>query len=199
MLNQKAEEVLDTLLEGNRRFAGSSSVHPHQDSARREECLKGQKPTAAIIGCADSRIPPEVIFDCGIGDIFVIRVAGTVSDKSVIASIEYAVDHLNVPLVMVLGHASCGAVTAAVKGTDADGALKGMLESIRNDCREELADDTLTVDDITKRYTARQAYIISTEIPLVKTAINKNASSVVAAYYNLDSGLVEVLKQVFKK
>ena len=77
-MTERAKEVLQILMEGNRRFAGSLLLHPHQDAKRRMECVSGQQPIAAIVGCSDSRIPPEVIFDCGIGDIFIIRVAGTV-------------------------------------------------------------------------------------------------------------------------
>jgi carbonic anhydrase len=194
MISSKAQEIIDYLLEGNRRFAGSRLFHPHQDESRRNKCTSGQNPVAAIIGCADSRIPPEVIFDCGIGDIFVVRVAGTVLDNSVTASIEYAVDHLKVPLVMILGHTSCGAITAAVQGTAADGALGVLLDAIRNDCRKELAEKELSVDEIIRKYTRFQAETISAIDPVVTHAIASNATSVVAAFYDLQTGKVKVLE-----
>lgn len=192
-MNQHADQVLSFLLEGNRRFAGSRPLYPHHDETRRNECTAGQHPVAAIIGCADSRIPPEVIFDCGIGDIFVIRVAGTVLDNSVTASIEYAVVHLKVPLVMVLGHTSCGAITAAVQGTAADGALGVLLDAIRDDCRNELAENNLSVDDIVKKYTRYQAATVSAIDPAVTKAISTETTSVIAACYDISTGNVEVL------
>ncbi|MDD2837205.1 MAG: carbonic anhydrase, partial [Methanothrix sp.] len=107
-----SEQALQMLMEGNARFVSGNVIHPDQTADRRSELVSGQHPFAIVVGCSDSRVPPEVVFDQGLGDIFVIRTAGQVMDKVTLASIEYAVEHLNVPLILVLGHDSCGAVTA---------------------------------------------------------------------------------------
>ena len=117
--NPEAFDVTDPLgrlLAGNRRFANMASSHPHCDQERLREVADEQHPFALILSCADSRVPPELLFDQGIGDLFVIRNAGHVVDYSVLGSIEYAVEHAGVSLVLVLGHENCGAVTAAVEG-----------------------------------------------------------------------------------
>ena len=189
-----AKEVVEFLLEGNRRFAGSFMSHPHQDAARRAECTGGQKPVAAVLGCADSRVPPEVLFDCGIGDIFIIRNAGTVLDEASVASIEYAVEHLNVPLVMVLGHTSCGAVTAAVTGSEAPGALGSLLDTVRVKC--EYGAGVLSpeaIDSVIRTYTVRIASDLLYASETVRGAVEKGNCSIVAACYSLSDGLVTVL------
>ena len=192
-MNEEAQEVLDYLLEGNRRFAGSFPSHPHQDKSRRDECTVGQNPVAAIVGCADSRVPTELIFDCGIGDVFIVRNAGTVLDSATAASVEYAVDHLRVPLVIVLGHTSCGAVTAAIQGSEVTGALGNLLEGIRRDCTSIGCTSAAPIDTTVKRYTKHIARQISTMQPVVKPAVDRGRCSVVAACYSLESGTVEVL------
>ena len=108
------EEALQRLVAGNARFVASKAGYPHQDSARRKELAGGQQPFATVLGCSDSRTPPELIFDQGLGDLFVVRVAGNVVDPDVIGSIEYSVEHLHSSLVLVMGHGSCGAVSAAL-------------------------------------------------------------------------------------
>ena len=108
-----ADEAMRVLKEGNARYVEGKLQHPHQDRARRAlTAAQGQHPLATVLTCSDSRAPAEIIFDQGIGDIFVVRVAGNVAATDEIGSIEYAVDHLAVPLVVVLGHSQCGAVTA---------------------------------------------------------------------------------------
>ena len=106
-------DALARLKAGNQRFVAGKLQHPHQDSKRRAELAKGQQPFAIVLGCADSRTSPEVLFDQGLGDLFVVRVAGNVLDDHALASIEYAVEHLGAQLIVVLGHQRCGAVQAA--------------------------------------------------------------------------------------
>jgi carbonic anhydrase len=126
-----ADQALDKLQQGNTRFVAGKQEHPQQDFARRElTTTKGQHPFATILSCSDSRVPPEILFDQGIGDVFIIRVAGNVANVDEAASIEYAVDHLNTPLLVVLGHSHCGAVTAVVKGADTHGNIPALLRSI---------------------------------------------------------------------
>lgn len=122
-LNPIAENAFRRLVEGNARFAEGLNMHPHQGVESRLEAAKGQLPHTIVVTCADSRLSPELIFDQGIGDIFVIRVAGNVVDQFSIASIEYAAEHLHTPFLVVLGHERCGAVGAAV------GAYEASLKS----------------------------------------------------------------------
>lgn len=109
-----ADVALKKLQEGNARFVAGKSQHPHETSNWRARLEEGQHPFAVILGCSDSRVPPELVFDQGFGDIFVIRVAGNVVDTDVIASIEYAIDHLDTKLIYVMGHSDCGAVSATI-------------------------------------------------------------------------------------
>lgn len=110
-----AKDALNQLIEGNKRFVSSKSTHPNRCDETKKNLLKGQKPFAVVLSCSDSRVPVEIIFDVGLGDIFVIRTAGHVLSNEVLGSIEYAVQHLGVNLVMILGHENCGAIKSAVK------------------------------------------------------------------------------------
>jgi len=127
-----ADEALLLLKEGNARYAAGQSTHGHQGADRRAETVKGgQHPVATIIGCSDSRQPLEVLFDQGVGDIFVIRVAGNLAGPDELASIEYGVGHLGTPVVLVLGHTSCGAVTAAVQNAKVHGNIPFLINQIK--------------------------------------------------------------------
>ena len=126
-----ADSVLNELKAGNEHHVAHRYTHPHQTSARQRELTQGQHPHAVILSCSDSRVPPEVVFDQGLGDLFVVRVAGNVAGDHELASIEYAVAHLHCPLVVVLGHQGCGAVTAATEGGHAPGHLPSLLQAIR--------------------------------------------------------------------
>ena len=108
------DQAMTMLTDGNARFVAGKLTHPHETAERRTEVAKGQKPFAVILACADSRVGPEVIFDAGLGDLFVVRVAGNIADDTVLGSIEYAVEHLGSPLIVVCGHERCGAVQATV-------------------------------------------------------------------------------------
>lgn len=127
-----AGEALDLLKEGNARFVKMEMQHPDQSAERRTDtAVNGQKPFAVILSCSDSRVPPEIVFDRGIGDIFVVRVAGNIAmDESVIGSVEYAIEHLNVPLLVVMGHTGCGAVNAAISGAPVEGGVRDIQEKI---------------------------------------------------------------------
>ena len=122
-----ADQALKLLLEGNQRFIAGRLEHPNQTPARRAEVAKGQHPFASVLACSDSRTPPEIIFDRGLGDIFTVRVAGNVADQVVIESLDYSVTHLGVRVVMVLGHRRCGAVIAALAGHEEDNEDIGPL------------------------------------------------------------------------
>ncbi len=125
-----SDDAWNRLLEGNARFVEGRQIHPHATGHWREQLVDGQHPFACVLGCADSRVPPEIVFDDGLGDIFTIRAAGEVLDCSVIGSIEYAVEHLHVPLVVVLGHANCGAVSATIDVVRGKGHVTGDISTL---------------------------------------------------------------------
>ena len=115
---QDSQQAWERLQKGNERFLSGELKHPHSATAWRKRLVDGQKPFATVIGCSDSRVPPELLFDQGFGDLFVIRVAGNVIDTDVAGSVEYGVDHLGTKIVVVMGHEGCGAVTAALQAEE---------------------------------------------------------------------------------
>ena len=129
------EEALAELIAGNERYVNEKSIHPHGDMARVGETAPHQAPFAAVVGCSDSRVPVELLFDQGIGDIFVIRTAGNnVNSEMVMGSVDYAIEHLGVKVLLVLGHGSCGGVTGAIsEGEEEHGNIGHLLGTIRND------------------------------------------------------------------
>ena len=149
-----------------------------------------------ILGCSDSLIPPELIFDQGLGDVFVIRTAGEVLDNAYLASIEYAVEHLGVPLIVVLGHDSCGAVTAAVQGGEAEGHLGCLVEFISlavNQAREMGQEDDLLNSSIDNNV-HNIVEALENSQPILSEKVEKEELMILGARYHLDSGLVEILE-----
>lgn len=129
-LNPTPDEAFAMLLDGNRRFVDGTPGHPNQDAARRTETAPGQNPFAVLFGCSDSRLAAEIIFDQGLGDMFVVRTAGHVVGSEVLGSIEYGVSVLGCPLVVVLGHDSCGAIAAAKDAADGGRAPAGFVRDV---------------------------------------------------------------------
>lgn len=129
--NITPDSVLAELKTGNKHHARHQYQHPHETIKRQRELIGEQHPHAQILSCADSRVPPEIIFDQGLGDLFVVRVAGNVVTDTELGSLEYGAEHLHVPLLVVLGHQSCGAVTAAVKGGEAAGHIAALISLIK--------------------------------------------------------------------
>lgn len=125
-----ADQALKELQKGNARFAKGKMLQLRRDQARLEETAKGQHPFVTVLTCSDSRLPPEIVFDQGLGDVFAVRVAGNVADVDEIGTIEYGVGHLGTPLCVVLGHTACGAVTAVVKGDEVHGSIPALVDNI---------------------------------------------------------------------
>ncbi|MFD9881440.1 carbonic anhydrase [Streptomyces alboflavus] len=185
-----AQEALATLLEGNRRWARIRSLHPHEDRARRVEVAHEQHPFATVLSCVDSRVPPELIFDQGLGDLLCIRTAGEVLDEAVLGSLQYGVAELHIPLLLVLGHERCGAVAATIEqlrtGKQVPGHLARLVEGIGPSawaCRDEPGD---WVDHTVAAHARRMRDALRAD-----TAFRP--ATIVAARYDLDSGLVRVL------
>jgi len=190
-----SQNVLEELLEGNRRFADETNEFPRLDKNRRLEGLNGQNPKAIIIGCADSRVPPELVFDQGLGDLFVLRVAGNIVDEALIGSIEYAVDHLKTPLIMVLSHTNCGAVGAAISTSveDAPGSIGSLVEAIQPAIENVRGQAGDFQDNATKENARLVAESLKSEGTIIKKAFESNKLEIVSAYYDIESGIVSVL------
>lgn len=185
-------DPLVRLLEGNARFRSAMALHPDQSPGRRFSLTMGQHPFACVLTCADSRVPPELIFDEGLGDLFVIRVAGNIADDAVLGSIEYAVSHLKVPLVMVLGHEKCGAVEAALRG-ERPGHVRSLVRAIRPAVAEarRLPGDPL--DQAVRQNARLVARQIRDSAPVLRGFVAAGRLRVVAARYSLDGGDVALL------
>ena len=124
-------DPLERLRAGNQRYQSGKAAHFDQDAERRKDLAREQHPYALIVGCSDSRVPPEIVFDQGLGELFVVRTAGEALDELALASIEYAVEHLDVRTIVVLGHERCGAVTAALQGGDLPGHLESLVRALQ--------------------------------------------------------------------
>lgn len=183
------DSIIVRLEDGNQRFVNDKLDGRLQDSARRDLLTGGQEPFAIILSCADSRVVPELIFDTGLGELFVVRVAGNVANTSSIASIEYAVAHLNSQVIIVLGHESCGAVGAAMAGGDNGPNLNHLLDHIApalNSCG-----DDATLKEVVRCNAEKNADVLYDNSAIIKGAVAAGNLKIIPAYYNLDSGLVE--------
>ncbi|MFA5167469.1 MAG: carbonic anhydrase [Candidatus Omnitrophota bacterium] len=197
-----AEEALALLKEGNSRFVAMKIEHPDENTARREETsANGQKPFAAVLGCADSRVPVEIIFDRGIGDIFVVRVAGNIAmDSSVTGSLEYAVGHLKVPLLVVLGHTQCGAVGAAVSGAKLEGGIRDIQEKIEPVVKEvekkypDLQGPALTNEVVKQNIFQTEKDLLSGS-EAIRGLAAQGALKIVPAVYDVMTGKVDWLEK----
>jgi carbonic anhydrase len=185
------EESLSRLKEGNVRFTEDKLDGKLQNSSRRQELKDGQQPYAIVLSCADSRVVPELTFDTGLGELFVIRVAGNVANAESIASIEYAVAHLGVNLILVLGHESCGAVTAAIAGGDNGHNLNLLLAHIQPAIS---ATDGADVNTVVKKNAELTAGDLTDRSKILRDAVEtEKRLKIISGYYNLKSGSVDYL------
>jgi carbonic anhydrase len=185
-------QATSMLMEGNARYVAEKSEHPNQSAKRRADVAKGQRPFAVILACADSRVGPEVIFDAGLGDLFVVRVAGNIADDSVLGSIEYAVEHLGAPLVVVVGHERCGAVQATVDTVAAGQAPPPHLDALINAIKPALAEEKPTpaetlVDRVIDANVRNVVHKIAADEP-VAALVKEGKVQVVGGRYDLDTG-----------
>ncbi|MFA4904508.1 MAG: carbonic anhydrase [Desulfobaccales bacterium] len=190
------DEAARILKEGNGRYVDGKPRHPHQDRERRALTAgQGQHPLATVLTCSDSRVPPEIIFDQGIGDIFVVRVAGNVAATDEIGSIEYAVDHLATPLVMVLGHTQCGAVTAVVDDDKLPPNIAALVEPIRPAVAKAREDHPEAAKDVLLNAAIKDnVWQAITDMlgasPIIRDKVKGGQVRVVGAIYEIDSGQV---------
>jgi carbonic anhydrase len=191
-----ADETLAQLAAGNRRFASNQPTHPHAGRERRVEVAHGQKPIAMILGCADSRVPPELVFDCGLGDLFVVRTAGHVLDAAVLGSLEYGVGELRVPVLVVLGHEQCGAVNAALEAIAHNAKLPGAIGRLVETILPAVISSRGAPGDWLEnavRANVECAMQGLRRSEVLSTAIRAGELLVVGARYRLGTGMVEWL------
>jgi carbonic anhydrase len=187
--------ALTHLQEGNQRFVNAKMEHPGQDPDRRVQLAAYQQPFATILSCSDSRVPPEVVFDQGLGDLFVVRVAGNIVDPALLGSIEYGVEHLGTSLVVVMGHQSCGAVSATLESLQHHTEPHGDIAALVNAITPAVAVAKQRPGDLldnTIRANTEQSRSAIVESAQVKKPLNSGALKVLSAYYDFDSGVVSV-------
>ena len=206
------DEALRKLMDGNKNYVGNKLTNAtRSDSATRASLAKSQKPYAIILSCSDSRVPPEIIFDKGLGEIFVVRVAGNVSDPIVLGSIEYAAEHLGTTLIMVLGHERCGAVRATVDskgkstgGENIDAIIKVIASNVKsatkdcNACKGESRCVDTKKDEITECVIDANTKTVATNLTkkskILKHLVDEKKIKIVAAKYDLDDGTVTLFE-----
>jgi carbonic anhydrase len=194
---RKPEEVLRDLLEGNKRFKSGQTTAPRRQPADFAAVSASQRPDVLIVGCADSRVPPEIVFDEGVGDLFVVRVAGNVVGGAgvvVKGSIEYAVAELGVPLIMVLGHSGCGAVKAALEHIDKSdqlpGAIRGLVDVLRPVVARVQGQPGDRLENAIRANVVANVERLKELEPILAPAVKKGTLRVVGGVYDLQSGSV---------
>ena len=191
----RADLALQELLEGNRRFVESRSIYPNQDIDHRRKIVETQQTFAVVVTCSDSRVPPEIIFDQGLGDLFVIRIAGNILNKHIIGSIEYAVKYVNVPLIMILGHENCAAVDITLKNIVTDSCIDNVFETIRQNIGEiDLSQEDILNIAIKKNVDTVINDLKSSSI-IISELVNDDKVKVVGAYYDFKSGIVDIINK----
>ncbi len=185
------------LREGNERFVAGSSNHPNQDASRRSSLVNQQHPFAVIFGCSDSRLAAEIIFDLGLGDAFVVRTAGQVIDDAVLGSLEYSVSLLDVPLIVVLGHDSCGAVTAAKQTVDTGempkGFLRDLVERITPSVLAARRNGFEEVNDMVVEHVQQVAERLVDSSRVISESVDKGEVAVIGVTYRLAEGRAELV------
>lgn len=185
-----AMEALSRLKAGNARFVADAAMHPHASAAQRNASATGQQPFAVVLGCADSRTGPEMIFDQGIGDLFVTRLAGNVADDAVLGSIEFAVTQLGARLIVVLGHENCGAVAAAVKGVTPPSYLGSLITNIHPAVAAASAAPGDLMENAIHENIQAQVQRLKTASKVLAPLITDGSLQIIGARYDLHSGLV---------
>jgi carbonic anhydrase len=190
--NMTPDQAMQALLDGNKRFVERKRRNPNQDVARLREVARGQNPYAAVLGCADSRVPAEIVFDQGLGDLFVCRVAGNVATPEEIGSLEFGCLVLGSKVIMVLGHKRCGAVDATIKGAQVPGQIASLLEAIKPAVGMAEAQPGDRLENTCKANILVQVEKLKSS-PVISQLIEEGKLKVVGGYYDLDTGRVNLL------
>lgn len=188
------DEALQRLIEGNERFVEQKRTNPRQNMSRLLEVAKGQNPFAAVLSCADSRVPVEIIFDQGLGDIFVVRNAGNIATSEEIGSLEFGTLVLGCKVLLVIGHESCGAIKATMKGGELPGEIGSIVEHIQPAIEQYsgLQDSELMVKKATIANVNHQVTKLK-ESPVITDLINQNKLKIIGSYYDLDTGKIALV------
>ena len=186
-------EAWQAMLDGNHRFVSGELAHPRQDIDRREALAEKQTPFAALFGCADSRLSAEIIFDVGLGDFFVVRNAGQVIGETILGSLEYAVEVLGVPVILVLGHDECGAIRATINDVEGNMNASGefihkLVDQIRPTVLAANAQGKYEIDDVTELHVQDTINEMLTSSSLIAEAVKSGKLAVVGANYKLTLG-----------
>lgn len=185
------------LLDGNERFVTGDSLHPNQNASRRNELVTTQNPFALIFGCADSRLAAEIIFDVGLGDVFVVRTAGHVIDHAVLGSLEYAISVLHVPLIAVLGHDNCGAVTAAKDAVETgeapQGHIRDPVERITPSVLKSMREDKTDVNDMVVEHVKETVRRLVDSSRVIFDAVDNYSAAVVGLADQLEEGRAQLV------
>jgi carbonic anhydrase len=191
------DEALKRLVQGNARFISGRLTHagPEEIAKARGAVSKGQRPFAVIVGCSDSRVGPEIVFDQGLGDLFVVRTAGEVVDATALGSIEYAVEHLGSTLIIVLGHERCGAVAAAVAGAKEPGHIATVLDAIQPAVKQTKGKPGDPVENAVRAQALDVAQQLQKAKPILAERAEAGKLKIVAARYDLGTGKVELLNR----
>ena len=187
-------DIWQGLIAGNKRYAEGNPTHPNQSASRRREMAKGQKPRAAVLACADSRVSPEIVFDQGLGDLFVVRVAGNVANEHILGSLEYAVEHLGTQLIVVLGHNRCGAVGAACAGGEAPGHIGSLVDALAPAVAKIRASEAGRADLVAKENVRMTVKSLQSCGPILAEFVRQGKLEVAGAFYDLDTGAVEIVE-----
>src|SRR5215510_9602296 len=185
-----AESALAELKAGNQHHVRHQYQHPHETVVRQRELTSGQHPHAEILSCADSRVPPEIIFDQGLGDLFVVRVAGNVATDTEIGSLEYGAEHLHISLLVVLGHDSCGAVTAAVQGGEAEGHIATLVSLIKPAVDKSRALHGDKIADAVRTNVQMVVQQLRSSTPILSELVAQGKLKIVGGVYSLETGEV---------
>ncbi|WP_306363813.1 carbonic anhydrase [Nocardia sp. CC227C] len=188
------------LREGNDRFVNGNLLHPSQGAADRAKLVAGQHPQAILFGCGDSRVAAEIIFDQGLGDMFVVRTAGHVVDSSVLGSIEYGVQVLNVPLIVVLGHDSCGAVRATIDALDngnvPGGFIRSVVERVMPSILLGRREGLESVDDLEARHVEETAHLLMQRSTAVAQKVAAGECAIACVTYKLGEGQITLRRVI---
>jgi carbonic anhydrase len=191
-----AAAALRRLLEGNARYAALKATHPNQSGIRRHELAVGQHPFATIFGCIDSRVPPEIVFDQGLGDLFVVRTAAQVVDDAVLGSIEFGTAELKIPLIVVLGHGKCGAVAAAIEALLHRDKAPAQIQYLVDGLTPAVEQTNGKPGSHLEHAVRANARLVAQRLraaPIIAEAVKTRAVKVVSARYDLDTGRVQLL------
>ena len=190
--NLSPNEALQKLMDGNKRFVEQKRQNPNQTTARLTEVARGQNPFAAILSCADSRVPTEIVFDQGFGDLFVVREAGNIATAEETGSLEFGTAVLGAKVLMVIGHEACGAVKAAMNGDAVPGQIGSILAAIKPALANVTGEGDKRLENAVKANVMLQMQRLQSS-PVIQQLVKEGKLKVVGAYYDLDSGVISLI------